>query len=64
MFHLFIIYLLHQLAIVSFLILFDSNLQKSYLAIRVNNIITQDILSQRMFNTDVTSLKWFPSVVC
>ncbi len=32
-------------------------------AIRVNNIINQDILSQRIFNTNVTSLKWFPSVV-
>ena len=33
------------------------------LAIRVNNIITQDLLSQRIFNIKVTSLKWFPSVV-
>ena len=35
----------------------------SFLAIRVNSIITQDVLSQRIFNTDVTSVKWFPSVV-
>ncbi len=25
--------------------------------------MTQDLLSQRTFNKDVTSLKWFPSVV-
>lgn len=35
----------------------------SFSAIRVNNIITQDILSQRTFHTNVTSVKWFPSVV-
>jgi len=32
-------------------------------AIRVNNIINQDIISQRIFHTNLTSLKWFPSVV-
>ncbi|CAF3878718.1 unnamed protein product [Adineta steineri] len=31
-------------------------------SIRVNNIISQDLLSQRIFPTEVTSLKWFPSV--
>jgi len=32
-------------------------------AIRVNNIFNQDLLAQRTFPTNVTSLKWFPSVV-
>lgn len=33
------------------------------LAIRVNHIVSQDLLSQRIFSADVTSLKWLPSVV-
>ena len=34
-----------------------------YPAIRVNNMVTHTVLSQRLFPTHVTSLKWFPSVV-
>ena len=30
---------------------------------RVNHLITQDVLSQRVFKTQVTSVKWLPSVV-
>ncbi|CAF1167075.1 unnamed protein product, partial [Adineta ricciae] len=31
-------------------------------SIRINHIVSQDLLSQRIFSADVTSLKWIPTV--
>ena len=61
--HRFTISLLHPLAIVRCIAFLSTrSLSFSSLAIRVNHIITQEILSQRVFSTVVASLKWLPSV--